>query len=81
MVFGLLMLFALYLLWVLFVQGALWKIILFFAGWAGIYFLMRIYVSGADKIAITITDYTFSWAAVIPTVICIFALLTTRVEE
>lgn len=81
MIFGIAMLVALYLLWVLLVKGALWKIILFGAGWFGIYALMRIYIEGANHIAVTITGYNFSWAEVVPTVICLLAMVTTKVPE
>jgi len=81
MIFGIAMLVVIYILWVLFVEGALWKIILFFAGWFGIYLGMKVYIDGAEKICMTITDYDFSWAAVVPTVVCIMALLTTKVKE
>lgn len=81
MIFGIAMLVVIYILWVLFVKGALWKIILFCAGWFGIYVAMRVYVEGATATIVTIGDVDFSWAAVVPTIICIMALATTKVES
>ncbi len=81
MIFGIAMLIVIYVLWVLFVKGALWKIILFGAGWFGIYMALRIYVEGATNTAVIITGYEFSWAAVIPTIICFMALLTTEAKS
>lgn len=75
------MLGALYFLWVLLVEGALWKVILFCAGWFGIYVFMRVYVDGANQILMTISDHKFSWAEVIPTVVCVLAMATTKVPE
>lgn len=80
-VLGVVLLLALYVLWKLFVDGWLFKIILFFAGWVGLYALMPAYVDGAKEIAVTINDTSFTWAAVVPTVICFLALLTTKVRE
>lgn len=81
MVFGIAMLIVIYILWVLFVKGALWKLILFGAGWFGIYIGLSMYVEGANHNVVTITGYDFSWAVVVPTVICLMALLTTKVES
>lgn len=81
MIFGIAMLLVIYLLYVLFVQGALWKLILFFGGWFGIYAALRIYVDGANDIIITVSGYGFSWAETVPTAICILALLTTEVKS
>jgi hypothetical protein len=81
MIFGIAMLVVIYILWVLFVQGALWKIILFGAGWFGIYVAMRVYVEGATETVVTISGTDFSWASVVPTIICIMALATTKAEK
>jgi hypothetical protein len=80
MVFGIGLLFVLFILWVLFVKGILFKIILFFAGWVGLYVIMNLYVIDSDKIAITVSNYQFSWAVLVPTVICVLALLTSKSE-
>ncbi len=75
------MLVVIYLLYVLFVEGAVWKIILFFGGWFGIYAALRIYVADANEIIITVSGYRFSWAETVPTAICSLALLTTEVKS
>ena len=83
-VFAFILLAAIYILWKLFIDGWLWKIILFFGGWFGIYMACRIYVDGAMKTAITVgTDnpVAFSYAAVIPTFVCFMALLYSKVRE
>lgn len=82
--FGLMMLAIIFLLWKLFVDGWLWRIILFFAGWFGIYVGCYCYIDGASNTAITIgTDnpITLSWAFVVPSIICFLALLTTKVKD
>jgi hypothetical protein len=81
-VIGLVTLFLIYLTYKMFVDGWLFKIILFFAGWVGIDVLLRVYVEGAKNTAITFANgSSMSWAEVIPTVICVLALLCTRVER
>lgn len=83
-IFGIVLLVMIYIMWKLFIDGWLFKIILFFGGWFGIYIFCRIYVEGATKIGITIgadSPVSFTWAAVIPTVICFMALLFTRVNN
>jgi len=80
--FGVMMLLAVYVLWKLFVDGWLFKGILFFAGWFGLYVFCRVYVEGADKVAITFGENTtMSWAALVPSVICFLALLCTKVYD
>lgn len=79
---GLVALFFIYILWKLFIDGWLFKSILFFAGWFGIYALMNIYVDGAKHTAITLGSGTImSWASVVPTVICALCLLCTRTDD
>ncbi len=76
---GLLLLFAIYLLWKMFVDGWLFKIILFFAGWFGLF--IGLHLMGVNGTAFTLDGgTTISWAAVIPTVICMLALLCTKSE-
>jgi hypothetical protein len=84
LLFGLVLLLAIYVLWKLFVDGWLFKIILFFAGWFGLYIGLRVYVEGAKDVAFTFgkeNPITFSWAAVIPTAICLLCLLCTKVRD
>lgn len=81
---GIIVIFIIYMLWKLFMEGWLFKIILFFAGWFGMYVACSTYIDGANQMAITIgtnDPITFSWATVIPTVICFVGLLTVRVKE
>jgi len=81
MLFGIAMLIVIYLLWVLFVEGALWKVILFIAGPIGLYLILLKYVEGSDQTVVTIAGSNFSWAVVVPAVICVLALLTTKVKS
>ena len=68
-----------YVLWKLFVDGWLFKGTLFIFGWFGIYICLRTYVEGATNTAVTLgTNFEVSWAAVIPTVICVLALACTK---
>ena len=74
LIFGIALLVVLYTLYVLLIKGVLWDLALFFGGWFGIYIALRVYVEGATHTAVTISDCQFSWAAVVPTVICICAM-------
>jgi hypothetical protein len=78
MLFWLIILGILFVLWQLVFNGWLWRIILFSAGWVGIYVLLRAYVPDSIHQAIIISNVHYSWAAVIPTIICLLALATTR---
>jgi hypothetical protein len=78
--FGIFLLICIYLLWKMFIDGWLFKIILFFAGWVGLYVLLAVYVDGAKNVAITLSSgFTISWAAIVPTVVCFLCLLCTKV--
>lgn len=81
-VIGLIALLAIYLTYKMLVDGWLFKIILFFAGWVGIDVLMRAYMEGAKNTAITFANgSSLSWAELVPTIICVLALLCTRVSN
>ena len=68
MAFWLVVLLAIYLLYVLLVQGALWKIILAVFGWCGmVAFMVSLHNPGLTH-----------WAAVIATVIVIMAASATK---
>lgn len=77
---GIVLLLIIGLIWALFVEGWLWKIILFFAGWFGIFVGLSIYVP-ESKATVMIFDCPVSWAAVVATGICLMALLTTKVKN
>ncbi len=80
--FGIILLLAIYVTWKLFVDGWLFKIILFFAGWVGLYVLLAVYVEGAKDVAFTMSNgFSMSWAAVVPTIICFLCLLCTKVSN
>lgn len=82
--FGMILLLAIYVTWKLFVDGWLFKIILFFAGWFGLYVFFRFYVEGGYKVALTLgteDPVSLSWAAVIPSIVCFLALLCTKVSD
>ena len=78
MIFGLFLLFIIFVLWMLFVRGVLFKIILFFAGWFGITYLLSHYVAGMAQPALNSGGYHMSWASLIASIICVMALATTR---
>lgn len=77
MFFGIVMLIGIYLVWKLFIVGVLWRSILFFAGWFGIYIGLLMNVPDSHH-TIMIFDTACSWAAVIATAVCIMCLLTTK---
>lgn len=80
MIFGIAIIFVIYLLWVLLVKGALWKLILFFAGGFGIYVGLKQYIPESNH-TVVIFDCPISWAAVIAIGLCILTLLTTEVKK
>jgi len=78
MVYGIFSLIIIYILYQLFVKGLLFKIIVGFFGWLGMYWAMNQYMSGAHNCLITISNYHFSWAEVVPTVIVLCAMAFTK---
>lgn len=81
-VFGLILLMVIYILWKMFIDGWLFKGILFFAGWFGLYVYLAVYVEGAKGVAFTMSNgFTMTWAAVVPTIVCLLCLLCTRVSN
>ena len=84
-ILGLIALFIISIFWKLFIDGWLFRIILFAFGWFGLYIWLNYYVEGAKHIAFTYhgdgANMSFSWASVIPTAICVMCLLCTRVDN
>lgn len=71
-----------YILYKLFVQGLLFWIILFCFGWFGLYIFLNVCVVGARDTAVTLgQNQHLSWAFIIPTIICIFALACKKSER
>lgn len=80
--FGIFLLICIYLIWKMFIDGWLFKIILFFAGWVGLYVILASSVDGAKNVAITLSNgFTISWAAIVPTGVCLLCLLCTKVPN
>lgn len=77
MFFGLAMLLAIYVAWKLLVGGLLWRSILFFAGWFGIYCMLWFNAPSSHHTTL-IFNVACPWAGIIATSICILALLTTK---
>jgi hypothetical protein len=84
-ILGLIALFIIYVLYKLFIDGWLFKGILFIAGWFGLYIWLFYYVEGGRHIAFTYqgdgANMSFTWASVIPTAVCLMALLCTRTGD
>ncbi len=78
MVFGIAMLVVIYVLWVLLVKGALWKLILGGFGWFGVYMFLSIQFH-LDRES-PFKDNSMSWAAIIPTILVILVLASTKDE-
>lgn len=78
MEFGIAMLVVIYLLWLLLVKGALWKLILGGFGWFGIYIFLATQLH-LDETS-PFKDNFMSWAAIVPTIIVLLALATTKDE-
>lgn len=79
-IFGLILLFGIYILYKLFIDGYLFKIPIFFAGWIGMIIILK--VLGVRGVAFTMEGGTeIGVATVISTIVCLGALLTTRVKS
>jgi len=81
LIFGFILLFIIYCTYKLFATGFLFKAILFVAGWFGLYIAIEAYCDWGSNIAITISDKQFSWAGVIPTLVCALVLLNVKVND
>lgn len=84
--FGILMLVAIiWFIWKLLIDGLLFKLILFCAGWVGLYIICRVYMESGKNTAFTVGTghdaHTFSVAWVVATVVFVLALICTRVRD
>jgi hypothetical protein len=71
---------AIYILYKLFVDGFLFKIPIFIAGWVGMIIILK--VMGVRGVAFTLENGAeVGVATVISTVICLLALVTTKVRD
>jgi hypothetical protein len=79
-IFGVFLLIGIYILYKLFVDGWLFKIPIFFAGWIGMIIILK--AMGVRGVAFTLENGAeVGVATVISTVICLLALVTTKVRE
>jgi len=78
MVFGIFLLLIIFIFWLLFIRGYLFKLILFIGGWIGIYGFLMLKVPESHSIAFMAAGHDYSWAFVIPTGICLMCLLTSK---
>jgi hypothetical protein len=76
---GIGMLVFLYILYVLLIKGLLWKIIFVVVGWIGIYSWLKT-IPTFQVCPVTISDWTFSWAFVVPTILVMLVLAHTKEE-
>lgn len=77
MIFGIALLGLIAFLWFLLVRGFLWKLILFVFGWIGLY-LALLTQPWALTTAVVFLGSAWSWAVIIPSIVCFLALLTTE---
>jgi len=77
MIFGLILLAAIYFIWLLLIEGFLWRSIILFAGWFGIRYLLLGYIPETAYTTL-IFSHPVSWAAIIATGICFMALATAK---
>lgn len=79
-IFGVFLLIGIYILYKLFIDGFLFKIPIFFAGWIGMILILK--AMGVRGVAFTLDGGTqIGIATVISTIICLGALLTTRIRD
>ncbi len=72
---------ALYFIYKMFVSGWLFRIILFIFGWFGLYMAVFIAAGGKPSSPMIIDGSPISWAVIIPTAVCLLALLTFKIEK
>lgn len=77
MVFGIGMLIFLYIMYQLLIKGLLWKIIFVIFGWGAIWFYLKT-IPAFQVCPLTISDYTFSWALIVPTVLVMLVFAHTK---
>jgi len=68
-------------IYLLFVRGYLWKIIVFIFGWAGLHSFLSSNYEFGNTTFMTILGFNISWAIIIPTIILILAAATTKMKE
>lgn len=78
MVFGICLLIAIYLLYVLLIRGALFKMILGLFGWLGMYWYLK--DSQGFREQVFVGNDTITWAMMAPTLLVVFVLLCTKEE-
>jgi hypothetical protein len=78
MEFGIILLIIIYLVWVLLIKGLLWKIIIGVFGWFGIYVFLTNYISASTNECLLISNYSVSWAMIIPTLVLLLAASYTK---
>jgi energy-coupling factor transporter transmembrane protein EcfT len=81
MTFFICLLVFLYILWLFLIKGFLWKLLLAIGGWFGIFAILSIYVPPSTNTLLTIGSTNFSWAEVIPTIIILLAMATTKSDD
>lgn len=79
MVVSIIVMIALYLLYILLIKGVLWKIMVGIFGWLGMYWVLNS-MYDTRTFGITISGHIISWSLIIPTVIILLALLHTKDE-
>lgn len=77
MLFGFCLLIVIYILYVLLIRGTLWKIILAIFGWFGMFWFLSSIKGFQER---PLDNNTFTWAMVIPTVIVLLCMITTKDE-
>jgi hypothetical protein len=69
----------LYILYVLLIKGLLWKLIFVVVGWVGIYSWLK-NIPSFQVCPLHISEYSFSWAFIAPTILVMLVLAHTKEE-
>lgn len=75
---GITLLVIIYFIYALFIKGILWRLILGIFGLWGINVFLETHFENSKNTCMTIMSYSFSWAVVIPTIILLLTLATTK---
>jgi len=73
--------FVLLALYLLFIKGILWKLILFAAGWGYLYITLEKYFPASKATFMNVLGANIPWSVFVPSIIVILAMATTRVKE
>jgi hypothetical protein len=68
------------ILYVLLVKGWLWRGIIGIFAWVGMFLCLSSYIPQSHQTCITIITYPINWATMVPTLILLLGIITTKIK-